>query len=95
MRSMEKVKHLEPKFSYAIERLCRKLKRQYTKTANRVHYKAKNDDKTTEHNRGYDFDHERSISQDKTEFFAKQSEQIHDAFDGISNNYIEQDQEKK
>ena len=90
---MEKVKHLEPKFSYAIERLCRKIKRQNTKTAGRIAYKAKNEDKTTENNQDFDFDHERSISQDKTEFYAKQSEFVHDVFDAANYNYTDNDQE--
>ena len=88
---MEKLKHLEPKFSFAVERLWKKIKRKQAKTANRLHLKARNDDKTTEHNRDLDQDNEHSISQDKTEYLVKQSDFIPDGFDGLSNNFIDQD----
>jgi hypothetical protein len=89
LNAMEKVKHLDPKFSKAIERLAKKLKneapgnlsrRPRTKTAGRFHRKAKNDD-ATEHNRDFDFDNDYSVSQDKTEYLIKQSENLGDFFD--------------
>lgn len=97
MRAMEKVKHLEPKFSTAIERLGRRIrgqldgplsKRVRTKTANRFHRRANHDD-PTEHNRDFDIDNDHSISQDKTEYIAKQSDLIPDAFDLASNTYFD------
>lgn len=51
----------------------------------------RNDDKTTEYNREYD--HDRSISQDKTEYLAKQSELINDAYDPIIYDYVHNDNE--
>ena len=89
---MEKLKHLEPKFSYAIERLAKKIKRLQTKTANRMHIKARNDDKTTEYNRDFSFDNNHSISQDQTEYILKQNEIISEGIDGLSNLF---EQEKK
>ena len=91
LKSMEKLKHLEPKFSLAMERLWKKIKRQHAKTANRFQFKARNDDKTTENNRDLGFDAEHSISQDRTEYLVKQSDFVPDGFDGISNNFTEQE----
>lgn len=101
MRAMEKLKHLDPKFSYSIERLAKRIKysgegslskRPRTKTAGRFHRKANNNDDTTEHNRDFYNDHD--LSQDKTEYIAKQSDVMADAIDIGSNSYFDQEFDK-
>jgi hypothetical protein len=102
IKSMEKVKHLDPKFSIAIERLVRKIKgvpegslskRNRTKTAGRLYRGAKGDD-STEKNRDFDFENDHSISQDKTEYLVKQSDMIPDAFELVSNTNFDNEYEK-
>jgi hypothetical protein len=100
IKSMEKMKHLDPKFSNAIERLVLNTKgvpertlskRSRTKTANRLYKGARGDD-STEKNR--DFGNEYSISQDKTDYLAKQSDMIPDSFELASSTYFEDEVEK-
>lgn len=102
MKAMEKLKHLDPKFSLSIERLAKRIKyssdgslskRPRTKTANRFHKKAKNDD-PTEHNRDFELENDHSISQDRTEYIAKQSDLVPDGFELASNSYYENEFDK-
>jgi len=102
MKAMEKVKHLEPKFSQAITKLARKCKvttqgniskRPRTKTAGRIHRKARNDD-ATEHNRDFDFENDHSISLDKTEYLLKQSENIGEFLELENSKHVDSDSRK-